>query len=110
MLYDEFLAGTEKPDNAWTFAEYKRIEKIYNNDNRLEKSDAYKMYREPDELTRSLIEAAEDYKAQMIKAKSEIKALWEEIDQRDQEIKFYKDQLTEIRSLAAQIKYEAERD
>lgn len=33
MLYSEFLIGTEAPDNAYTYAEYKRIEKIYNADN-----------------------------------------------------------------------------
>ena len=29
MLYDEFLNGTGATDNAYNYAEYKRIEKIY---------------------------------------------------------------------------------
>lgn len=55
MLYNEFLNGTNAPDNPHTYAEYKRIEKIYNADNRMEKIDAYKMYQKPDELTKTLL-------------------------------------------------------
>ena len=56
MLYSEFLIGTEAPDNMHTYAEYKRIEAIYNNDNTMEKKDAYAMYQKPDQLTESLLE------------------------------------------------------
>lgn len=56
MLYYEFLNGTGAPDNAHTYAEYKRIEKIYNADDRMEKSDAYAMYQKPDKLTAALLE------------------------------------------------------
>lgn len=55
MLYEEFLIGTEAPDNAHTYAEYKRIEVIYNNDNTMEKQDAYAMYQKPDKLTEDLL-------------------------------------------------------
>lgn len=55
MLYSEFLIGTEAPDNLHTYAEYKRIEAIYNDDNSMEKQDAYAMYRKPDALTSELL-------------------------------------------------------
>ena len=55
MLYEEFLIGTEAPDNAHTYAEYKRIEKIYNADNTMEKQAAYAMYQKPDTLVEDLL-------------------------------------------------------
>lgn len=70
MLYAEFLIGTEKPDNEWTYAEYKRIEAIYNNDNSMSKADAYKMYKDPGELIQGLITDKANYKAASIAAKS----------------------------------------
>ena len=52
MLYCEFIEGTGAPENEYTYAEYERINRIYMEDNSLEKSDAYKMYRKPDEKRR----------------------------------------------------------
>ena len=66
MLYGEFLAGTQQPDNPYTYSEYKRIEAIYNNDNSMEKEDAYKLYQEPNEITAELLDRAADYKADLI--------------------------------------------
>lgn len=45
MLYCEFLEGTGAPDNQHSYKEYKRIEKIYNADDTMEKQDAYAMYK-----------------------------------------------------------------
>lgn len=55
MLYCEFLEGTGAPENAYSWAEYKRIEKIYNADDTMEKRDAYALYQKPDELTEALM-------------------------------------------------------
>ena len=82
MLYEEFLIGTEAPDNAHTYAEYKRIEAIYNNDNRMEKQDAYNMYQKPDKLTEDLLleisrlkEKNADLSWKLKKAENQIKEL-----------------------------------
>ena len=82
MLYKEFLIGTEAPDNAYTYAEYKRIEAIYNNDNRMEKQDAYAMYQKPDKLTENLLleistlkEKNADLSWEIKKAKKQIEEL-----------------------------------
>lgn len=56
MLYCEFLEGTGAPENAYSWAEYQRIEKIYNADDTMEKRDAYALYQKPDALTQALLE------------------------------------------------------
>ena len=70
MLYGEFLVGTNQNDNDWTYAEYKRIEAIYNANDSMSKEDAYKMYREPNELIQDLIIDKANYKSASIAAKS----------------------------------------
>ena len=83
MLYCEFLEGTGAPENAYSWAEYKRIEKIYNADDTIEKRDAYTMYREPDELTEALmneISALRDQNRQLRKEKAELSAQIEEMN------------------------------
>lgn len=69
MLYSEFLAGTFEPDNLWTHAEYKRIEKIYNDNESMTKEEAYKLYRRPDQLTQIMLDTIGDYKAEAISEK-----------------------------------------
>lgn len=64
MLYCEFLEGTNAPDNMHTYAEYKRIEEIYNNDNSMEKHDAYALYQKPDALTAELLTEISRLKAE----------------------------------------------
>lgn len=94
MLYSEFLAGTEAPDNKHTYSEYKRIEKIYNNDDNMEKADAYKMYQKPDSFTAELIEDLEDARQQardnateVIKLRKELEAMREKLNSKDGVIK-----------------------
>lgn len=64
MLYSEFLSGTNAKDNLHTYSEYERINVIYNNNDSMDKSDAYKLYREPDELTTKLLHELEDARNQ----------------------------------------------
>ena len=87
MLYSEFIVGTGAPDNKHTYSEYERINRIYNEDNRMEKSDAYRMYRKPDELTLELMNELEDARQQarenaieIIKLRKEIEAMQEKLD------------------------------
>lgn len=64
MLYSEFLLGTNAKDNLHTYSEYERINVIYNNNNSMDKTAAYKLYREPDELTSKLLQELEDARTQ----------------------------------------------
>lgn len=59
MLYSEFLIGTGAKDNLYTYSEYQRIEHIYNNDNLIDKCDAYKLYNEPSPIISQLISELE---------------------------------------------------
>lgn len=86
MLYGEFLAGTQQPDNPYTYSEYKRIEAIYNNDNSMEKEDAYKLYQEPNEITAELLDRAADYKADLIIARASFREQKEEADRLRKEV------------------------
>lgn len=86
MLYGEFLIGTEQPDNEWTYAEYKRIEAIYNNDNSMSKSDAYKLYQEPNGIIAELLESKTNFKADMIEARAALRAKSEEADKLRHEV------------------------
>lgn len=56
MLYNEFLNGTGTTANPWTYSEYKRIEKIYNDNNNMSKEDAYRLYEAPNPVVSELIE------------------------------------------------------
>jgi uncharacterized protein YydD (DUF2326 family) len=80
MLYSEFLTGTEAPDNEYTYSEYERINAIYNNNNSLTKGDAYRMYQEPPQLIKNLIESRNTYKADMIAARAENRATHDELN------------------------------
>lgn len=68
MLYSEFLNGTYEPDNKWTYKEYQRIEAIYNEHEEMTKEEAYKLFREPDDFTRMLLDEIAELK--------ESKATW----------------------------------
>lgn len=103
MLYEEFLIGTEKPDNEWTYAEYKRIEAIYNNDNSMEKSDAYKMYQEPNDLIKALLDKISDYKAEMICAKAENRSLKSQVERLERVAKAKQAQIDEIERIINDI-------
>ena len=92
MLYEEFLIGTEAPDNAHTYAEYKRIEAIYNNDNRMEKQDAYAMYQKPDKLTEDLLLEISRLKEKNADLSWKLKKAEKQIEELEQ-IKFYYESL-----------------
>ena len=81
MLYCEFLEGTGAPENAYSWAEYKRIEKIYNADDTMEKRDAYAMYREPDELTEALMNEIRELRDQNRRLRKEKAELSEQIEE-----------------------------
>lgn len=87
MLYGEFLAGTQQPDNKWTYTEYKRIEKIYNNNDRMTKEEAYQMYREPDEIVKELLDQVSTYKAEAICERIESRTAREKVDTLTGEVK-----------------------
>ena len=87
MLYCEFLEGTGAPENAYSWAEYQRIEKIYNADDTMEKRDAYALYQKPDELTEALmneISALRDQNRQLRKEKGN---LWGKVDELRAQVK-----------------------
>jgi len=86
MLYGEFLVGTDQADNDWTYSEYKRIEAIYNADNSMSKEDAYKMYQEPNELIKNLLDSVKEYKADTIEARAAFKKEHEEADRLRKEL------------------------
>lgn len=56
MLYSEFLNGINKTENKYNYAEYERINAIYNANNDMTKEDAYKLYNEPNEVIKALLE------------------------------------------------------
>lgn len=64
MLYNEFLNGTNASDNLYTYSEYKRIECIYNNDNSMDKSDAYAMYQPPSGIIAELLKELDEARTQ----------------------------------------------
>ena len=103
MLYSEFLIGTEAPDNAYTYAEYKRIEKIYNADNNLEKSDAYAMYQKPEGLTQELLLENQKLKSKVTEQRFKIQDLEKEIEQLKKDAWKYKDLKNEAKELKKQI-------
>ena len=103
MLYNEFLIGTEAPDNAHTYAEYKRIEKIYNADNNLEKSDAYAMYQGPDKLTQELLSENQKLKSKLTEQRFKIQDLEKEIEQLKKEAWRYKNLKSESEELKRKI-------
>ena len=83
MLYCEFLEETGAPENAYSWAEYQRIEKIYNADNTMEKRDAYALYQKPDALTQTLmkeISVLRDQNRRLRKEKAELSAQIEEMN------------------------------
>lgn len=96
MLYSEFLTGTEATDNEWTYSEYKRIEKIYNDNNEMSKAEAYKMYQEPNKLIQDLIESRNSYKAAAISAKTLYKAEQEKAEKLSQELQQAKSHIFNI--------------
>ena len=98
MLYSEFLIGTEAPDNMHTYAEYKRIEAIYNNDNSMEKKDAYNMYQKPDEFTKSLLEEISRLRAENSELQYKNKKQSSQIE----------DMSSQIRTLESNQKWNAE--
>lgn len=81
MLYSEFLQGTQAKDNLHTYSEFQRIEKIYNSDDSMGKSDAYKMYQEPDALIKTLLEELEDARHQARENAYQLVKLQREHDQ-----------------------------
>lgn len=81
MLYCEFLEGTGAPENAYSWAEYQRIEKIYNADDTMEKRDAYALYRKPDELTEALMNEISALREQNRRLRKEKFSLIEEVDE-----------------------------
>lgn len=103
MLYSEFLIGTEAPDNAHTYAEYKRIEKIYNANNNLEKSDAYAMYQKPEGLTQELLLENQKLKSKVTEQRFKIQDLEKEIKQLKKDAWKYKDLKNEAEELKKQI-------
>lgn len=103
MLYSEFLIGTEAPNNPHTYAEYKRIEKIYNADNNLEKSDAYAMYQKPEGLTQELLLENQKLKSEVTEQRFKIQDLEKEIKQLKKDAWKYKDLKNEAEELKKQI-------
>ena len=87
MLYCEFLEGTGAPENAYSWAEYQRIEKIYNADDTMEKRDAYALYRKPDELTEALMDEIRALREQNEQLHKGNIRLWEKIDELRAQIK-----------------------
>lgn len=90
MLYSEFLNGTYEQDNPWTYKEYKRIEAIYNDNDEMTKEAAYKLFREPDDFTKELLEELTDvknsksvYRARVEKLEKDIKALEDTLRSKD---------------------------
>lgn len=65
MLYNEFLEGTGAVDNAASYAEYKRVERIYMESDHCTKQDAYRMAQ---------VETVKQYEARMKKLRKEEKA------------------------------------
>lgn len=75
MLYSEFIEGTQQPDNRWTYSEYDRINRIYNDNEDMSKAEAYKLYQDPDPLTKTLLEDVALWKGLYIeKAAAAVKA------------------------------------
>ncbi len=90
MLYNEFLEGTKAPENLYTYNEYKRIERIYNYNENMSKEEAYKLYVEPDALTKALLAEIEKYayeaveaKSQAIKAQKEVEEYREKLESKE---------------------------
>lgn len=72
MLYSEFLTGTGATDNAYNFAEYKRIEKIYLSDDSMTKSKAYKLYVAPNDFIIGLMTQNSRLQSQVYDLKSKL--------------------------------------
>lgn len=72
MLYDEFLNGTGATDNAYNFAEYRRIEKIYINSDSMSKADAYKLYVAPNDFIVGLMAQNSRLQSQVYDLKSKL--------------------------------------
>lgn len=97
------LKETLAPDNAYTYAEYKRIEKIYNADNNPEKSDAYAMYQKPDGVIQELLLENQKLKSEITEQRFKIQDLEKEIEQLKKNKWKYKDLKNEAEELKKQI-------
>ena len=105
MLYSEFIEGTQKPDNKWTYSEYERINRIYNTNNEMSKQDAYKLYQDPDSLTQSLLEDAAIWKAYYVEKSATADKAQKTIEELNQTIKELREEISEIHHLARRISY-----
>lgn len=97
MLYCEFLEGTGTTENAYTYAEYKRVEGIYNANENMTKADAYAMYREPDELTVALLNEISSLRTKNADLRLENKSQSKKIEDLEFELRFRRDYLKDLK-------------
>ena len=86
MLYSEFLDGINQTENKWNYEEYNRINDLYMNSDTMTKEEAYRLYEEPSQLVKDLMEEKNTYKAEMITARAAYKTEHEEPDKTRREL------------------------
>ena len=114
MLYSEFLTGTNQTENDWTLEEYNRINALYMDSDTMTKEEAYRLYNEPDQLVKNLLEDKATYKAEMISARARLRTEHEEnlslrieLEKAKKHAANLEDQLNKIKNAAHSLYYSA---
>ncbi|MBQ7067128.1 MAG: hypothetical protein IJN92_09955 [Lachnospiraceae bacterium] len=91
MLYSEFLKGTGQPENIWTHKEYERINRIYNDNENMEKEEAYALFQNPVRREDILEIEMEIIKREKFQLELTIKGLREKVSNLEGQVKAEKE-------------------
>lgn len=91
MLYSEFLEGTGQPENIWTHKEYERINRIYNDNENMEKEEAYALFQNPVRREDILEIEMEIIKREKFQLELTIKGLREKVSNLEGQVKAEKE-------------------